>query len=608
MKESTKRKFLTVLTTALVVGSVVANCAPKKKEDNSMLLLGALLLNQPQEPTYAVSMVGELRTKSNGTWDLAGFSGANDNEKRYYSARLMKLTSPNAILASGETIQQITSGADAKGKFSMSFKLTSLNAPITIVGEGLPNSILTNLQISGGNSVEGDKPANYTDRKGSFTFTLAGNLGDPTSLNQITNKVVTSDDFNADIIQVRVIQIGSYDIVSPTLGEQFCDGNRVSGSPQVKEGTISAAETWSGAILLRGTVFADAAITVQPGTVIFGARGSSLFVRGGHKLTAIGTATNPICWTSASSPGSRFPGDWGGIVTIGTAGASRTALTEGTTPQSYGGAPTNASNVNVDMAYNIIEFGGNEVAPGDELNNLSMYATYSKLSNVQTHRGLDDQFEQWGGRAEWNQLLATGGMDDDYDLDEGVTGTITNIIAHKYPAACGGSPSGDPHSFEMDGTHSGANNDCATNNVNRCTNVDINGFTLIGANVSPGEAMRLREGFAGTVRNGVAYNFTGNSSGQIVRGGGESGFPANNSTFNNVGLHSGKLAHTATTVTSATNVAYDINEMPIVSEGSTSDCGFGANKPDYRLKAAFTGRTGGATTDWYANWTVYRAR
>ncbi|WCL49260.1 hypothetical protein [Leptospira sp. GIMC2001] len=591
------KKYSRIGLVALLAISFTTNCPGKDDDDDNLLLLGAyLLLNQPQ---YAVSIVGELKTKSNGAWTLASFSGANDNERRYYSARQMNLGSEQLILADGEVVRQITSGADAQGKFSLSFKMRSLNANIAITGLGLPDSVLTNLAINSfGNSVEGDKPENYTASKGSFSFSLTGNLADPSNLNQISGKVVNSDDFNADITQITVTQIGVYNLPNPTVGEQVCDGARVTGSPTVKSGTINAAETWSGAILLQGTVTANAAITVQPGTVIFGQRGSSLFVLGANKLTAIGTAADPICWTSASSPGSRFPGDWGGIVTVGNSGASRTATTEGTTPQNYGGVPS-GNTLNVEMEYNIIEFGGNEVAPGDELNNISMYASNTKLTNVQAHRGLDDQFEAWGGQLAWNRMLATGGLDDDYDLDEGVTGTISNAIGHKYPASCGGSASTDPHGLEWDGIHSNGTPACNTSSTGGCTTITLNKFTLIGANITSGQAGRLRERVVATLTNGVNYGYS-------------AGFNARNTgtavTVTNVKTDKANTDDGSATIQAAT---VDLNALPIVSDGGIStDCGFGEANPDYTLTSAASGALG--ATDgvgkFWENWAVFRAR
>jgi len=635
MERNVRLKWVTLLVgVGILLGTVHCDAINPKKDDDNGLLLGLLLLNQRQ-PEFAVSMVGEIRIPgpNNGlVWDQSAFPGANTNQKRYASARRMVLENQegsDSLL--DKDISQITSGADAKGKFSFAFRLRRANSALRIRGLGLSPDQLANLNLDqAGNSAVGDNPANYQTPKGTITFNLVVDNANPTALEQIQGLQVDSQDFTFSVLQIRTFRVGTYDLPNPTIGEQVCDGKRLRGAPQIKSGEISQSETWEGGILLQGTVqvAAGVTITVKPGTVIFGQRGSSIFfLQSGNsvaKLNAVGTAQDPICWTSSSRPGSRFPGDWGGIVTIGNAGATRTALTEGTTPKVYGGAAGSPIVENVVMKYNIVEFGGNEVAPGDELNNLSMYASSSKLEYVQAHRGLDDQFEAWGGVADWNKLLATGGLDDDYDLDEGITGTIKNIIGHKYPVACGGSPSGDPHGFEMDGTHSGSANqgsNCGSggappaNPLNRCTDVTVENITLIGANISSGDAMRLRDGFAGTVKKAVVWNFQGNGS-QIIRADIAGGFPANKTTLQDIALPSSPPNGIGSTVTgegpSPSNVATILTALPIRSLGATEGggCGFGPEKPDYRLTDSVPNiyAGGAAEGEWYKDWTVYRAR
>src|SRR5687767_2862872 len=62
-----------------------------------------------------------------------------------------------------------------------------------------------------------------------------------------------------------------------------------------------------------------ATLTIQPGTKIIGdfdVPGSSLFVLRGAKINAVGTAENPIVFTSERSTG-REAGDWGGLIIVG---------------------------------------------------------------------------------------------------------------------------------------------------------------------------------------------------------------------------------------------------------------------------------------------------
>jgi hypothetical protein len=582
MKKSIKKSLQIAIFAILALG--ISNCDiinPPKKDDNSgLLLLGAFLLNQ-QSYQATVSIVGKLKN-ADGT-DLANTATS-----------VVYLQGSGSALESGSSATDFTtrnySGATPasdNGNFSLTFRISSPDAVLNFTGRTNPNATNT----------DRGSASNYTTDKGSFRMTVKVNQNALDRTDQVT--ITDATGLQTTVISVLIAVRGVYSLPNPTVGEQVCDGNRLSSGPVVKQGTISSPETWRGGILLRGTVTVNSAITVEPGTVIFGERGSSLFILGANKLTAIGTAANPICWTSASSPGSRFPGDWGGIVTVGNSGASRTSNTEGTTPQPYGSGSLPGT-VNLEMEYNIVEFGGNEVAPGDELNNLSMYASNTKLTNVQAHRGLDDQFEAWGGNLDWRNLLATGGLDDDYDLDEGVGGTITNAIAHKYPAICGGSFSTDPHSLEWDGIHDNGTPACGTSLISRCTTVTLNKFTLIGANVTSGQAGRLRERVVATITNGIHYGFV-------------EGFNSRDTgtavTVTNVRVDKPNIEGAGSTIGAVTN---DLGTtLPITSDGGVStNCGFGATKPDYTLISgvAATGFGGAADGKFWESWAVFRAR
>ncbi len=590
MKNSIQIKIQALLV-SLAMLVLAINCHEKKKDNNS-LAIGALLLNQAAAaPTWSVTMTGTLKETSGANLAATNVVTLTNNTTTTTATDIKQ----SLVLSSGATNVQVFASTAAVGVFTISFTVSSASTPLRLAYTTL---------AAGGNA---DTVANYTVDAGSSTFTLVANDNDTTNLAQVSG--LTSTGKTLTVSSIRTVKSGSYSLPNPTVGETLCDGTNAS-TPTVKSGTISAAETWSGAILLQGTVVADAAITVTAGTVIFGSRGSSLFIRGANKLTAIGTASNPICWTSSSKPGSRQPGDWGGIVTVGDSGTTRATAgsTEGTTPLSYGGGTTTPGTNNLELAYNIVEFGGNEVAPGDELNNISMYASNSILNYVQAHRGLDDQFEAWGGQITWSKMVATGGLDDDYDLDEGVKGTITNAIGHKYPSSCGGTVSTDPHGLEWDGVNSGSINAFGA------TAVTLNKFALIGATLTSGQGARLREGVQATLTNGVFYGFT---EGINLRGGNGQ---VSTVTATNVRMQQGidNFVNSANTdvkgsAAEITGATRDLTALPIVSDAginTESNCGFSATKPDYTLTSAATSALGpgdGAASFW-SGWTVYRGR
>ncbi|MCB1179753.1 MAG: hypothetical protein KDK36_19405 [Leptospiraceae bacterium] len=393
--------------------------------------------------------------------------------------------------------------------------------------------------------------------------------------------------------------------VNPTGGENVCDGKTFTGSPLTVSGDITGNTTWSNAIKLSGTVTVknNSTLTIQPGTVVFGETGSSLFITQGSKIEAVGTALLPICFTSAKNVGFRAPGDWGGLVIIGNARGTRSSTTEGIIPLPYGSG-TNDSESSGTLKYVIVEFAGNEVSPGDELNGVSSYTIGSGTSFdfVQVHRGLDDGFEFWGGAPVGKHLLVTGGMDDDFDFDEGFRGTLQYLIGVKYPVSCGGTPSSDPHGMEMDGMHSGVSN-CTTGPG--CSNPSVSNYVLIGQQVAGSRAQRHREGMQGTFSEGLSYNFVTGITCENSGNGGTTG-----SVFNKI-LSDKALTNGASCTGTVTN---SITKLPITSLGAidSTNCGNGTSKPDFNIISEYSSGAAGpvdsSNPNWWADWTVYRSK
>lgn len=386
-------------------------------------------------------------------------------------------------------------------------------------------------------------------------------------------------------------------------GSDLCDGVGVPTPTQVLEGNINGAVTVSGSALLRGTVnvTGGGSITILPKSVIFAERGSSLFIYENGRLNAQGTAAQPICFTSANSVGLRAPGDWGGIVVVGNGTATRSSQSEGTTPKDYPGTLDGIIN----LSYVVVEFVGNEVAPGNELNGVSSYAVKSSTSSydhVQIHRGLDDGFEWWGGNVGGQYLLVTGGMDDDFDMDEGFSGNLSYIIGVKYPNSCGGTVSTDPHGFEMDGSDTNGSGGTGLSNPN------VSNFTTLGQSITAGEGMRFREGMRGTFSNGLVYGYLAKNI-NCINNAGTAGNTNPTGSSANIKVQTGKTDTIGTQCVSLTTSA-ELSSIPIVDAGNIADCGIGGTKPDFTSTAAYATLGGGpvAQGKWWDGWSVYRAR
>lgn len=208
-------------------------------------------------------------------------------------------------------------------------------------------------------------------------------------------------------------------------------------------GNLTGIVNWSNdtIYLLQGKVYvkAGATLNIQEGTIIKGDKstpGSALIITRGAQIYAVGTATQPIVFTSSETPGNRAMGDWGGVVIagnaktnvvggIGTFEGGNLANPDGTASDGQYGGLNDLDNSG-ELKYVRIEYAGFAYAPNNELNSLTMGAVGSgtKISYVQCSYGLDDAFEWFGGNVNADHLIAFRGNDDDFDTDFGFSGKV----------------------------------------------------------------------------------------------------------------------------------------------------------------------------------------
>lgn len=205
-------------------------------------------------------------------------------------------------------------------------------------------------------------------------------------------------------------------------GTEIGNGNKefvFTGNQTLKKGTYT----------LRGWVYiADGAtLTIEPGTIIKGEKASmaALIAERGGKLIAQGTASEPIVFTSAQAKGSRKPGDWGGIILCGKAKNNQTEQQIEGGPRTKHGGSDDSDNSGV-LSYVRIEFAGYPFAKDKEINGLTFGSVGSgtKIDHVQVSYSNDDSFEWFGGTVNCKYLIAYKGWDDDFDTDNGFSGTV----------------------------------------------------------------------------------------------------------------------------------------------------------------------------------------
>lgn len=184
------------------------------------------------------------------------------------------------------------------------------------------------------------------------------------------------------------------------------------------------------------TADTNVTLTIQPGVILYGSTGQSwLAVNRGNKINAVGSATQPIIFTSKDNVlgynDDTSQGQWGGVVLMGrapvtdcnvgtVAGGTCERDTEGSADLArFGGA--NAADNSGRMSFVQIRYSGFVLGAGKELQALTTEAIGSGtvLDHIQSHNSSDDGAEFFGGNVNLKYYVATGADDDSLDVDTG---------------------------------------------------------------------------------------------------------------------------------------------------------------------------------------------
>jgi len=323
--------------------------------------------------------------------------------------------------------------------------------------------------------------------------------------------------------------------VAANVGTRQSDfGTEVSITTAVagpKVATISSNIT-ANRTLYKDTVYTlngfirvgnGATLTIEAGTRIegdFNTLGSSLMILRGAKIRAMGTAAEPIVFTSSRPAGQRQPGDWGGLILVGNGIINRSSpvIIEGTgtgadNPEVNYAAGTDNNDSSGELHYVRVEFAGYAPAQDAEYNSFSFAAVGSGtvLDHLESLAGLDDSYEFWGGAADAKYLVSYESGDDHFDMSEGYSGRLQYLIAYQSkvltPRTGAGNVSNDPQGIENDGC---AGSNCTDGQDSQPYTLPlVANFTLIGTGpgvvdaTSGGYGMVLRRGTGGWYLNGV---------------------------------------------------------------------------------------------------------
>jgi hypothetical protein len=272
--------------------------------------------------------------------------------------------------------------------------------------------------------------------------------------------------------------------------------------------------------VLRGVVRvkSQATLTIPAGVVVFGERATqgTLVIERGAKIQAVGTANNPIIFTSDDAPGLQARGGWGGVWLLGRAvcncantAAGDSCVSEGGFIGQFGGNDDNDDSGT--LRYVRVEYSGFPIAPDNELNSFTFdgVGRGTTIDHIQAHRGADDGVEFFGGVAQVKYVVSTDGGDDGYDWQMGFRGkaqfVIVRCLADKVGYTPGVAPDkgieADNNEFGFDSLNGPRSNPTIAN----CTFVGDRraGGTLTGCTFGA----HFRRGTSGAILNSVVYNW-----------------------------------------------------------------------------------------------------
>ncbi len=236
-----------------------------------------------------------------------------------------------------------------------------------------------------------------------------------------------------------------------------CEYVSVSNGNTIVSGSVTSNQTWTADKIyeLSGKVVVGNGITltIESGTIIKGRTGtgtlaSALIIAQGGKIDAVGTASQPIIFTSVldniqvgqfsgTNLDENDNGKWGGVIILGKAPIS---AQDGDVLSQIEGIPvtdafgafggSDASDNSGTMKFVSIRHGGALIGAGNEINGLTLggVGTGTVISDIEVVANLDDGIEFFGGTVNVSNVLIGYQGDDGLDIDMNYAGTVENFI------------------------------------------------------------------------------------------------------------------------------------------------------------------------------------
>ena len=273
----------------------------------------------------------------------------------------------------------------------------------------------------------------------------------------LTQGVAVEDDFFTEVAYIGAFGAENWAAGWTALSEYGIFGDLDVTVPSqeivITDADLVGGETYNwtanNTYILDGYVFLEdgGVLNIAPGTVIKGMSipsttdaASALIISRGAQINAIGTAEQPIIFTTTLDDvtvvDDVLPSDnslWGGLVILGRApGGFLNEATEfnieGIPTEAYGdkalyGGDDPMDNSGV-LKYVSIRHGGNEIAPDNEINGLTLgsVGAGTEIDYIEVFANKDDGIEFFGGTVNIKHAVVGFCGDEAYDYDQSWAG------------------------------------------------------------------------------------------------------------------------------------------------------------------------------------------
>ena len=344
----------------------------------------------------------------------------------------------------------------------------------------------------GGHFKNGKVTDNSSDGSGAIHSKGVPTLANISFENVILTGTSTDAKFTGDAasdIKAK-FDTGSGNSIQLPLTKQSLSGDITSDM------TLTADKAW----ILEGLVVVKngATLTIEAGTTIAGKDGtgdntSYMIIDKGSKIVAEGTAAKPIIFTSETvyDGGLSAWGQWGGLTLIGKAGNDQVKAYEvnsAFTAESSDMADSSGVLKHVKILNSGITMGQDK-----EINGLSFVGVGSGtvVEDITVNLSDDDGIEIWGGTVNLKNITISKCSDDHFDIDDGFSGTVTNLTIHQSTGNA---------AIEMSGT----------------TAATFDGFNIVQeTSVKEGGIYFKKDGIGGHFKNGTVTDNSIDGAGTI---------------------------------------------------------------------------------------------